>query len=232
MGEPSEDYDWATNANFAGGPDVGTVTKVDPPGAVRQDGWRGNQAPPPQYQNHWQNAVGKWFDWTRAMFGGTEDLDVQPTRTVVIAGNRCQLAGAPDWDSGSGQGAITSVVDTGLAHFDLGRYLPHGAVLTRVKALVTPGAARVGTFKMSLQMRTRVLNFTSPAAPAASVDLAAVFDDGNATLQVIDSGALTVTIASQSIHELTVTAGNTGAASPDTFYGLQLQFDDPGPRNF
>lgn len=63
MSKPTQSYDWATNTNYAGGPDVGTVTKVEPPAATEQDGWRGNQAPPPQYQNYWQNAVQLHLDY-------------------------------------------------------------------------------------------------------------------------------------------------------------------------
>ena len=84
MTKPEERIEWATNVNYAGGPDVGTVTKVEPTLATEEDGWRGNQIPPPQFQNNWQNAVFQHLEWLRGLQIATllQDAD---QRTLTIA---------------------------------------------------------------------------------------------------------------------------------------------------
>jgi hypothetical protein len=54
---------WATNVNYAGGPDVGTSTKTAPSAGRFADGWRKNDVPPAQEQNYWQNQTDQWIEW-------------------------------------------------------------------------------------------------------------------------------------------------------------------------
>jgi hypothetical protein len=64
--EPVTDLDWATNANYAGGTDVGTATKSEPAAGRKADGWRGNvggDKPPAQEFNWWQHWAAKWLGW-------------------------------------------------------------------------------------------------------------------------------------------------------------------------
>lgn len=63
MSRPAISADWATNTNYATGPDIGTPTKVVPSAGRFQDGWRNTDVPPAQEQNYWQGLVGDWINW-------------------------------------------------------------------------------------------------------------------------------------------------------------------------
>lgn len=75
MAEPTEDIsdlEWATNTNYAGGEDVGTVTKDEPSAGRKADGWRGGTTgdkPPGQEWNWWRHWLVKWvrFIWEEAV---------------------------------------------------------------------------------------------------------------------------------------------------------------------
>lgn len=168
--------------------------------------------------------------------GGTGEFlydDGARSRILVLAGVRFQLVGtgAPDWDD-LGGGIARSNANGGIATLDLSRILPHGAVLTRVKAIVTPGIARatVGN-RMSLQLDSRTPDFSTPAGGGTAAEFTLVRDDGTANIQVLDSTAFTMTVDSIKLHYLTIAAGNDGATNTDLFYAVQLSFDDIGPIN-
>lgn len=63
MAKPGSVTPWATNANYAGGPFIGTPTKVAVPAGVIADGWQPDQKPPSEYQNQWQSDVAAWVSW-------------------------------------------------------------------------------------------------------------------------------------------------------------------------
>lgn len=63
MARPTTFPTWATNTNYAGGPDAGTASKVSPSAGRFADGWRNNDVPPAQEQNFWQNLVASWVSY-------------------------------------------------------------------------------------------------------------------------------------------------------------------------
>lgn len=63
MSRPTAYPNWATNVNYAGGPNVGTPTKVAPSGGRMADGWRNNDVPPAQEQNYEMDLVNQWIQW-------------------------------------------------------------------------------------------------------------------------------------------------------------------------
>ncbi len=63
MARPAAFPTWATNTNYAGGPNVGTATKVAPSGGRIADGWRNNDVPPAQEQNYEMNLVDSWVEY-------------------------------------------------------------------------------------------------------------------------------------------------------------------------
>lgn len=85
MARPDALPEWATDTNYTNGPDVGTPTKVEPPGAKSAEGWVGSEKPPAQYQNWWQNLVGEWVEhlhykmrnWRRIATLATFEADVR-----------------------------------------------------------------------------------------------------------------------------------------------------------
>lgn len=67
MAKPATVPTWATGTNYAGGPDIGTPTKVAPSGGRIADGWRRDDVPPAQEQNYFQNGVGQWITWLNGL---------------------------------------------------------------------------------------------------------------------------------------------------------------------
>jgi hypothetical protein len=114
----------------------------------------------------------------------------------------------------------------------LSMYLPSGATLTRVRAVVDPGVARatVGN-RMRMDLDQHVHNFASPAAPTRT-GIFSVRDDGTTNVQVIDSGVLAVAIdKSNKTYDLIFIGGNDSGTNIDSLYSVELQFTDPGPKS-
>lgn len=63
---PSSTADWATNANYAAGPAIGTPTKVAPSVGDVQEGYEPAQEPGAQKFNYQLNLLGQWTDWLNA----------------------------------------------------------------------------------------------------------------------------------------------------------------------
>lgn len=80
MAKPGQLPEWASNANFATGPDPGTATKLEPAAGVKQDGWHRTGRPPARHLNWWQNLVYQWLQH----FEGSLPPDVQ---VFTSAGN-------------------------------------------------------------------------------------------------------------------------------------------------
>lgn len=231
MTKPTEPYDWATNASYAGGPDIGTDTKIEPPTVTVEDGWRGNQKPPPQYQNHWQNAIAKTVDYVHGVLEAT-DSPPAVSRVVVLSPAAAMQNPAAGVTSNHWQGLgtkIQSLVNTAGAIIPF--ELPHGAILTALEILVNPGAARTSGNNMAAVVTKSTPDFVTPALSTSNV--VSLFEDDTTTnLQVMTPGALAITIDSESFYVINISAGNTAAASPDTIEAIRLTFTDPGPRNF
>lgn len=83
MPRPSTLPVWATNANYTGGPAVGTPSCVAPSSAKQQEGWDPSDKPGAQNQNWWQNLVYQWVNWLAA---GTLDGNWTFTGNVAIQG--------------------------------------------------------------------------------------------------------------------------------------------------
>ncbi len=231
---PTDDVTWATNANYASGTEAGNPSKIEPPTAQREDGWRPAERPPAQYQNWWQNLVAAWVLFFAAIIDSNEEHTYQTpkARVVVVAGSECDLAGTSgqDWNDLQA-GSVQSLTDFALATLDLRKVLPHGATLTSVKVLLDPGIARAGANRMHMRLQRRTLNFTTPAVAAATDDIAATYDDAGAALQTISATGLAISIDSATQHVLTIGGGNNSAANADQVHGIELRFNDPGPRN-
>lgn len=68
MGKPivdGTDLEFATNTNYAGGPDVGTATKSEFETGRKADGWRKGNKPPAQEFNWWMSWIA---DWVRFLY--------------------------------------------------------------------------------------------------------------------------------------------------------------------
>ena len=247
--KPSAPYDstpaWATNANYAAGEEAGNPTKIEPPSAQEQDGWRPGERPPAQYQNFWQHSSGLWLAWAEGAIdnladrlGGADGTgewtyeDGLRSRAVMI-GPR-----AGKGESGWSYNLIDRAKCFENSHdlfIDITDYLTSGVNLRRVRALVKPGAARGSGNRMELQVHRVAASFTTPADPTETQLGATDEDNGSTAHQLLDSGDITdETIdRTETIVVAWLRAGNTSGTGgqEDEFYGLQVAFDDPGPRN-
>ncbi len=89
MARPAAFPTWATNTNYAGGPDVGTATKVAPSGGRIADGWRRQDPAVAQEQNYEMNLVDGWleyFDHGDEVSLSTLTTNVVPKTKVFVTG--------------------------------------------------------------------------------------------------------------------------------------------------
>lgn len=237
MAKPTDSPLWATDANYAADGDSwsSTATRVDPGSTRRAEG-----AEPDTFPAQWFNWIvgvqGDHIDYINDVLEATDKIDAV-SRPIVISSADIAYDDATEWvrvDADMG-GTLSSLGDDVIAYCDVGRFLPHGATLTKVRLLVTPGAAR-GTVadRVTLDMESRAHTFTgTPAQGSGTSIISAATDDGTANTQSIESGTLSVTIDSETHYAVRITAGNDGGGhNNDSIYALHLVFTDPGPRNF
>ena len=180
MPKPTEVYDWATNTNYAAGPDTGTPTKVQAPTATEEDGWIGNQKPPPQYQNYWQNAVSQWIDWVAQVndFDSEGNILYSPVkdvrRTMPLYSAQPGGGGTPEWDlvPGSGgpqwesqidQGALVLSVNSVVQGLSLdGTTTYSDTEIVSVSVFINPGASRSGIARPTLFLLSQGVSGGAP----------------------------------------------------------------------
>lgn len=239
MAKPTEVLPtWATNAVYVAPGEAWDAqpNKVAPPAGLRAEGYEPNARPATDYDNSWKNAVGAWMVYVDGVLDGSTDID-PISRTIVISPwpfNFATSAGAQEWHRVAGPG-LESIVNGSRTDLDLRPFLPAGAIITGLVGMVLPGAVRGVGDRMSLELNETTYDWVPALAAPADALIIAKEDSGAAgpVLEVIDIAAvLPRTYDAAKTLVLTVRAGNTGAAAPDTFYGIQLIFTDPGPRNF
>lgn len=137
-------------------------------------------------------------------------------RTFVVSPHQAQFT--TGWTRGNT--SLTSVTNNAPLYLHLD-FLPNGAVLKRVRALVTPGANTVG-----MEVRNRTLDFITPGSGSDIAVETGIASSGT-TLQVIGTAALSETInRSGGKNYVAVVTANSGAgASNDTLWGFQIVAD-------
>lgn len=104
--------------------------------------------------------------------------------------------------------------------------LPAGATITKVRALVNPGAANTGGDRMYLQ----VARFTvSGTTVSSAFSVGPYYDNESTGDQWIDSGTIELFVIAGTFIEATVRSANE--ASGDRVRLLEITYSDPGPRN-
>jgi len=231
MTKPTLTYDWATGLSYVGGPDIGTPTKVQAPGVTEADGWRGEQYPPPQYQNFWQSAIAQNVDYIHGVLEAADTIPAVTRQLTVSALDAMQNPSAGvtsnEWQALGTR--IQSLVDNAGCMIPI--RLPHGSTLTLLELLVDPGAARTSPNTMVAVVTRNTPDWVTPANATSTV-VALFEDDETSNLQVMSSGVISVAITSDSLFAINLAAGNTAAASPDAVHAIRYTFTDPGPRNF
>src|SRR5690606_30807527 len=117
---------------------------------------------------------------------------------------------------------------------ELQALLAHGAEVTRIRAMVTPGASgRAGLDRLSVTAtRIPALDFDAPSAEEETTWSTIWYQAASTSLQTIDSGAVALSIDSGVPAFLVVKGGADAGTNNDLLYGVEITFSDPGPRNF
>lgn len=141
-------------------------------------------------------------------------------RTFVVSPHQAQfqLSNAPSWTRGNS--SLTSAANSSPLYLNLD-FLPNGAVLKRVRALVTPGANT-----MTMDVRSRTLDFVTPGSGSDTGVELAITSSGT-TLQVLTTSLLSETInrSGGKSYSVVVTSNSAGLSSPDTLWGFQIVAD-------
>jgi hypothetical protein len=94
--------------------------------------------------------------------------------------------------------------------------------------LVTPGAARTGANRMSLQCFSSALDWTTPAVGGQTSLGAAGLDDTTANNQRLETFvSYTVNRASATVAYAKLRAGNDAGTNADTVYGFRVTYTGP-----
>lgn len=137
-------------------------------------------------------------------------------RTFVVSPHQAQFT--TGWTRGNT--SLTSTSNSAVLYLNLD-FLPNGAVLKRVRALVTPGANT-----MNMDIRNRTLDFTTPGSGTdTGVELGLV--TSGTALQVLTTTALSETInrVSGKNYVAILTANSGAAGANDTLWGFQIVAD-------
>lgn len=122
----------------------------------------------------------------------------------------------------------------GEAILPLNRYVPEGATITAIRTLVRPGAARAVSQRVNAELwlnSGRDYSVGSPAIGGAT-SVSSVEDDGTTNLQTLNLSGLSY-VMDQSAEDATlVVGGGILDFDPDELFGCEIDFTDPGPRNF
>lgn len=74
MSKPTTNYTWATNANYSGGPAVGTPSKSAPSAGRQLEGYEPGVSPPAQEHNELFSNIFLWLAFINGLFGSTGHL--------------------------------------------------------------------------------------------------------------------------------------------------------------
>ena len=150
-----------------------------------------------------------------------------PTKTLKILGS--QLEGASGAASTHTAGIRTLTTNSG--NYQRQIFLPAGSIITTIRAVVDPGAARAGANRMSCSLvkRTSMSSGGSPSYGSTSV-VSTNTDNAGALIQVITLSAINETVAGDPLY-IGIAAGNDAGVSNDTVGLIEIEYTDAGPKN-
>lgn len=229
----------ATDANHADPGEAwdGQPTKVSPSVGLQATGFTPATPVPPGVFNYMFNTLTKWATYAKEGFTDlktriSSDEWVYPTsktRTVRYSPSRGTITGtgAVNYTFSNGISAVHSANGTSSKFFvDFTELVPTGGVISALKIRVIPGAARATTGdRMQAGYEIAVGDSTITSSPQ-------IYDDGTATAQDLDFGALAITVNhATSRYCAWVYAGADAATHNDFTLYVEVTYSDPGPRN-
>lgn len=236
---PGTTPSWGTDANYPAGTDPwsSTPTRVAPTSGEQAAGYAPKDEPPAQWLNWLWGFAADWIAYFAAIIDSNEEHTYQTakSRTIYVGVN-----GGEGTEAGWAYGVDRYLVGSGdsdSVFLDIGKYLPSGAILKEVHALIKPGTARSSggspLHRMSMLVHKLTGYSTFVASDIGYTQLGSTqTDDGTANRQLLSATGLTEVIGrSTTVYQVEVAAGDTASSNNDRFHGLKLVFDDPGPRN-
>ena len=157
------------------------------------------------------------------------------THTAQIAN------GSNAWYAPVGRGDLSSIVNLARIRLDLNKLLPDGAIVTDVRSVIAPGAARsVKTTnpgdngRMWCRLLRGTPDFATPAINSYGADIGAQEDAGGTAIQVLPLlGVISETIdKSASVLMWELIAGDDAGTNRDDVHAIRISYTDPGPQNF
>lgn len=254
MTKPTDNPDWATDANYAADGDSwsSTATKVDPGAARRAEG-----AEPDTFAAQWfnfiLNAHGNILSWLLDSFTSDDEhqypdgAKTRYTNIPLMSGfdATAQDANEKGWNGtvystgGARTHYLTSQDDYALVAYSLSRFLPHGAQIAKIEALVQPGAGSRGSGnEMEIRLMRSTIDWNTPSisgtviASNTAADTVGVKKVALTSLsETIDNEIGSDTGTSYEVI-LVIVAGNDGGAhNDDGLYGIKVEWTDPGLTN-
>jgi hypothetical protein len=236
MPRPADSALFATDATYAADGDTwaGDPVRVDP-GTGRMDEGFEPDTLPAEWLNHVLGLHGDWLDYVASVID-EDDEHTYPNpgqRTVFTTGEAVPEdngTSAPEWLGTNG----VWVSRVAAAELSVKFRLPLGSALNEVRALVAQGGTEAGANRMSVQLfRHSVASFPTSAPTRTSIG-ALTYHNGSGSTnggreKIGWTGLSESPDPSYSWYEVHVVSTQTGTT--DVFYGLEIVFEDAGPRS-
>lgn len=227
-------FTWATDANYPAGGDAwsGQPTKVEPSAGEKADGFVPDTFPPAEWFNSLFNNTFEYLQYFDDFFTTSDEI-VYPTaktRTIQVTAG-CGTADGGSWNNASDWQATAA---SQFITFDLKPLLPSGATIISIYMIVNPTSAATRNFHLYWWPHDFGASPT-PVSPTIS-GTAATSSAGVQRIGLTSGSPLspsgTVGSAPLDFDNYAISAQFESAASSDRVYALQIEFFDPGPRNF
>ena len=243
MAKPTEIVTWATDATYAVDGDAwgGDATKVDPGATRRAEGIEPDVFPA-EWLNYHLNALGLHNAYLHGLFEETESIPAA-TKTLVLAAASFQpdrTGGNDTWRDGGGGLLSNGTNAPNWIARSTNTLLPPGSIITRVRAIVTPGVVRATVVdRMFIQVLRK--DFAFDAGPPPTASSTAVWapsgsdptgrDDGTTDTQTISTGTISITLDDQGTEDHEIQIYNGSTAGDDAVIAVEIQYTNPGARS-
>jgi hypothetical protein len=136
---------------------------------------------------------------------------------------------------------LSSINDYPRLSIDLNKYVPNGAYVGLVRAIIAPGAARPvmtstagDNGRMWHRLFRATYNFAAGPPPTATygADIVAWEDDGTTNMQVLSMAFNQVIDKSASALIYQIIGGFDAGTNRDDVHAIEITYADPGPQNF
>ena len=239
MARPTEQPLWGTDAVFAaiGKAWDGLANKTDPGAGKKAEGFEPTERPAADYLNWLFNRIYLWTQYLEDITNAADEhVYPTPKTRVVVIGPHSGINLTGDGWHYSGVTDIAYIkanVDNVKRIFNLTDHLPSGCTVTKIDALIKPGAAHTMEFNW-VETNDALDNFPTNSAsytPGGSSG-STTGQLANTNYQRISFSGLSIVIgrdANMLVGELK--AGTTASSNNDRCYGIEVTYTDVGPRN-